>query len=148
MKRLCAVLIPAVLALLAQGCGGPSPETIEAALHSTNVVFHSHTAAPITLSEPQANSLKRIVARFQHRSGFRIAKDIAYPDAFFEFDGVRFGWLRSSISLHERGKNRYYIVEDPILKEMEKAFVQAMGSTLPLHSPSAQEWEKILSILK
>jgi hypothetical protein len=143
-----SMLLATAVAVLAQACGAPSSEIIGIALNATNVVFQPHTVPPIPLSNDQAETFKRIVARFRDHAQVRVTADIAYPAAFFACDGVRFGLLSGGISSRDPKKRRYYVVEDLRLRQIWQEYTNCLGDKLPLHSPSKEEWQKILSALK
>jgi len=64
------------------------------------------------------------------------------------FGDVHFGWLGNMLYFYDSNAKRHYIVEDPLLGQLNDAFVKDMGSQPPLKYPSPEKWHEILLILE
>ena len=132
-----------------EGCNRPPPDVLKKALSSTNAVFEPNLQEPIPLSPRQTEAIRRIIERFQQRSQVQIRKDIGPSETgAFVFGDVHFGWLGSLLYLYDPNAKRYYVVEDPLLGQLAKAYFKAEGSQPPLVYPSPEKWREILLILE
>jgi hypothetical protein len=148
VRRAILIYSGAVSILLGAGCKAPLGDVISQALSSTNVTFQPHFQEPIALSPPQSQTIRSIVARFHQRSQVRINGDTPVPDGVFILGDVRFRWFANVLYIYDEKTKRYYVVKDPILEKMMKAFFKAQGTKPPLQDPSRAQWLEILSVLE
>lgn len=130
------------------GCEKSSPPGIDKALAATNAVFRPNLQAPLTLSQAQVVTLKRVIAQFNEPSQVRREKEILpYESGGFELGDVHFGWLGRMLYVRDPETKRYYVVEDAVLAKMSKAFFEAQGDKPTLQYPSQEKWKEILTVL-
>jgi len=133
--------------LICEGCDNHASEVISHALASTNVLFQPNLQEPITLSASQAETVKRIVKRF-NGPGVGVVKDILqHESGRFIMGKEHFGWLGRSLYFYDPKKEKYYFVEDDTLGNMADHYFKVQGQP-PLKSPSQEQWKEILSTLE
>jgi hypothetical protein len=137
------------LLFMSGGCTKVPANLITEALRSTNVVFEPNVQPPITLSDAQARTIKRIVERFREPSQVRAEKDILpHKSGGFVLGSVHFGWLGRMLYVRDPKGGRYYVVEDVALSRMSEAFFKAQGPQPPIKYPTQEEWQQILTALE
>jgi hypothetical protein len=148
MRQTIFILGGMLFILMCVGCKNAPADVISKALASTNVLFQPNLQEPITLSRSEAETLKRIVRRFNQRSNVRVEKDILPHElGRFILGDTRFGWLGKMLYFHDAATERYFMVEDTILGELAEAYFEVQGQP-PLKNPSQDQWKEILSALE
>jgi hypothetical protein len=132
------------------GCKPSMPaERLRQALVSTNSILLRYTGEPITLTAQQSESLKRIIQQFENKSVVEVQRELLpAPFGHFACNAIRFAWLGSRIYYKDQATGRYLVIKDDLLESRSQEYMKSLGETLPLRSPTTEDWIRILAVLE